>query len=85
METGSLDVQKNERQSDGRQICQLKLKMRDNGKRPSLNALQESEKVEPPFLSWFSLSLNSVERRCKILGCSGEGSEGEDLFSEVTP
>ena len=41
------------------------------------SSFQASKKAQPPLLSWFSASLNSVQRTSKIYGCLGEGSEAE--------
>ena len=41
------------------------------------SSFQASKKAKPPLPSWFSASLNSVQRTSKIYGCLGEGSEAE--------
>ena len=41
------------------------------------SSFQASKKAQPPLPSWFSASLNSVQRTSKIYGCLGEGSEAE--------
>ena len=41
------------------------------------SSFQAIKKAQPPLLSWFSASLNSVQRTGKIYGCLGEGSETE--------
>ena len=41
------------------------------------SSFQASKKAQPPLPSWFSASLNSVQRTSKIYGSLGEGSEAE--------
>ena len=41
------------------------------------SSFQASKKAQPPLLSWFSASLNSVQGASKIYSCLGEGSEAE--------
>ena len=41
------------------------------------SSFQASKKAQPPLLSWFSASSNSVQGASKIYSCLGEGSEAE--------
>jgi len=41
------------------------------------SCFQTSKQTQPPFLTRFSASLNSIQRTCKIHGCLGKGPESK--------